>query len=249
MNETKNNEDSSSVWARLLSVLVTLAVPVWLVLATIRLLIFPWYVEFEYRTPGFPDDSYGFTLEERLYWSRLTIDYLVNPEDISYLAEMRFPDGQQVPQPSCAQMEDCQYLYNPRELRHMEDVKDLVTVARRVLWGSFVVLLLGGLFAWRGGWLERYRSALARGGWLTSLLMLTIILFVVLAFGVIFVWFHQLFFQPGTWSFYYSDTLIRLYPERFWRDTFLIAAGLPLVVGGGLGYFLGRKKKPTRQSD
>ncbi|MFN2195842.1 MAG: DUF1461 domain-containing protein, partial [Anaerolineales bacterium] len=70
-----------------------------------------------------------------------------------------------------------------------------------------------------------------------------IILFVLIAFGVIFVWFHEIFFQPGTWTFYFSDTLIRLFPERFWRDTFLIVAGLPALIGAVLGYFLGRKKR------
>ncbi|MEJ2126169.1 MAG: hypothetical protein P8X84_01420 [Candidatus Bathyarchaeota archaeon] len=28
-------------------------------------------------------------------------------------------------------------------------------------------------------------------------------------------WFHQLFFTSGTWTFYTSDTLIRLFPMRF----------------------------------
>jgi len=58
-----------------------------------------------------------------------------------------------------------------------------------------------------------------------------ILLFVLLAFGVIFVAFHNVFFPPGTWTFLYSDTLIRLFPERFWRDTF-IAVGVVAAVPG-----------------
>jgi uncharacterized membrane protein len=37
---------------------------------------------------------------------------------------------------------------------------------------------------------------------------------------VLFVGFHQLFFDPNTWTFLFSDTLIRLFPERFWQVAF-----------------------------
>jgi integral membrane protein (TIGR01906 family) len=56
---------------------------------------------------------------------------------------------------------------------------------------------------------------------------------VLIAFSVFFVYFHEVFFDTGTWVFRFSDTLIRLFPERFWRDTF-IAIGL-LSLAGGLG--------------
>jgi uncharacterized membrane protein len=61
-----------------------------------------------------------------------------------------------------------------------------------------------------------------------------VIVVVLISFGAFFVGFHEVFFQPGTWMFYWSDTLIRLFPERFWRDIFiyigLITAGLGLLV-------------------
>jgi hypothetical protein len=72
----------------------------------VRLLINPWYPAFEYRTPGFPDDPYGFTLQERLKFAKNAVDYLVNSEDISYLGDLHFPDGQQAPELS-AIMGDC----------------------------------------------------------------------------------------------------------------------------------------------
>jgi integral membrane protein (TIGR01906 family) len=127
----------------------------------------------------------------------------------------------------------------------MVDVKNVVQGAFWVLWIAIGVLVAVWLIAWRGGWLDQYRAALARGGWLMVILAVSIILFVLLAFGVIFVWFHQVFFEAGTWSFFYSDSLIRLFPERFWRDTFLIVAGLPALVGAAMGYFLGRRPKRT----
>jgi integral membrane protein (TIGR01906 family) len=221
--------------------LVTLAVPVFLTLTAVRLLLNPWYVEFEYRTPGFPDDPYGFTLEERLSYSKAAIEYLVNDAELSYLGDLRFPDGQTAPPFSCQFMDDCTRLYNERELKHMLDVKLVVQAALRVWGGSFVLLALAGLWSWAGDWLQAYRSALQRGGWLSVFFIGGVIAFVLLAFGVIFVFFHEIFFESGTWTFYFSDTLIRLFPERFWRDTFLIVGCLTAL--GGLGLALGLRRR------
>jgi integral membrane protein (TIGR01906 family) len=83
--------------------------------------------------------------------------------------------------------------------------------------------------------MAEYRRSVCRGGWLTLALLGAILLFVLLAFSVIFVLFHNIFFESGTWTFLYSDTLIRLFPERFWRDTFLavglLAGGAALILG------------------
>ena len=62
-----------------------------------------------------------------------------------------------------------------------------------------------------------------------------IIVFVLLSFGVFFVAFHNVFFDPGTWMFEFSDTLIRLFPERFWRDIFIYVG----VLAGGAGLLIG----------
>lgn len=223
--------------------IVTLTIPVVLVLLTIRLMLGPWYLEFEYRTPGFPDDRYGFSQEDRLYWSKITLDFLVNDAGIEYLADLRFPEGVSIPEPSCGFVDDCTRVYNDRELRHMVDVKQAVRTATTVLWIEIGLLVVSGVIAWQGKWLAQYWKAIGRGGWLTVIIAVSILVFVLVAFGIIFVWFHQIFFEPGTWTFFYSDTLIRLFPERFWRDTFLIVAGVPTLIGAALGFFLGRNKK------
>jgi integral membrane protein (TIGR01906 family) len=38
--------------------------------------------------------------------------------------------------------------------------------------------------------------------------------------------FHSLFFEEGTWVFLRSDTLIRLFPERFWMDVAVLVVAL-----------------------
>ena len=212
---------------QLLSWLLTILVPVGLVLTGVRLLLTPAFVQFEYRTPNFPRDFFGFSREERLYWSQIALDYLLNDEGIDFLADLRFPDGSPV--------------YNERELVHMVDVKNVVQASLKVLYVSLAGLLVLGLWAWRGGWLEGYRQGLARGGWFTLFVVGTVILFVLVGFGFFFVLFHGVFFDPGTWTFQFSDTLIRLFPERFWRDAFLVIGSISVL--GGLALALGLRKK------
>jgi integral membrane protein (TIGR01906 family) len=212
------SKTSNSVLFLVLSWLITILVPVALVLTSVRLMLTPLYINFEYNVPGFPQDSFGFAKEDRLHWAEITRQYLLNPAGISFLADLRFLDGKPV--------------YNERELRHMVDVKNVLAKALTIWLVSLGALLVLGVWAWFGHWWDPFKHGLGRGGWLTVILVATVLIFVIFGFGVFFVFFHDLFFQSGTWMFEWSDTLIRLFPERFWRDIFILVGALS--VGGGL---------------
>lgn len=217
---------------RIFGWLATLLVPVALVLTSVRLLLFPVFLAFEYSTPGFPPDSFGFTKQDRLYWSNIALEYLLNDQGIEFLGDLRFADGTPV--------------YNERELRHMVDVKLALSNALTVWLASVMVLVTFGLWARFGGWWATYRKGLGRGGLLSVFLIVIVIVIVLLSFGIFFVAFHNVFFEPGTWMFLWSDTLIRLFPERFWRDIFiyvgLITAGLGLLIAYLCGSLPARSK-------
>jgi integral membrane protein (TIGR01906 family) len=214
-----------------LSWLVAMVLPIVIVLSVVRIMINPWFLQFEYHTPGFPADNYGFTLQDRLKYGRFAVEYLVNNADISFLGDLRFPDGQQAPEPSCQYMSDCTHLYNDRELEHMLDVKNVVHGAIMALETGFFILLALAVWAWLGGWKDGYLKGLERGGVMTLVLLLVIIILAIVAFNYIFIIFHEIFFKAGTWTFLYSDTLIRLFPERLWRDTFLMVGGISAGLG------------------
>ena len=216
---------------RSFSWLIALIIPIVVILSVVRLVINPWYLVFEYHTPGFPADPYGFSLQDRLNYGRLAVDYLNNSADISFLGDLLFTSGQQAPEPSCQFMTDCTHLYNDRELEHMLDVKNVVKGAMRMLEISILILALLALWAWKGKWSKAYLKGLQRGGMVTLIFIGLIILSVLTAFNYIFIIFHELFFKVGTWTFLYSDTLIRLFPERFWQDTFLMVGGLSAAIG------------------
>ena len=234
MTENENPEahkSSNSRLYRILSWLVTILVPVVLVLTSVRLVMTPALLHFEYGQPGFPPDPYGFTKQDRLYWAGLSLDYLLNTEDISFLEQLEFADGTPI--------------YNARELRHMVDVKNTVSGALIVLYISWSIIIILGFWSWKGGWWQIFKQGASRGGWLTLLFIGSILLFVLLSFRVLFVAFHNVFFQPGTWQFLWSDTLIRLFPQKFWQDVFLIVGGLTFIGGllFAIGFRIGRGRK------
>lgn len=207
------------------SVLVTLVIPFILVMSAIRVLFQPLFLQIEYRAPGFPQDSFGFTLDDRLKWGTVSIEYLFNNTDISFLADQTLPDGTP--------------LYNERELSHMLDVKVLLQVVIRIWIGILVALALILIWAWRGKWLPDFGRGLARGGWLTLGLIAAILIAIVVSFEGLFTAFHHLFFTGDTWLFLYSDSLIRLFPLRLWQDGF-IGMGVLTALGGILCVVLGR---------
>jgi integral membrane protein (TIGR01906 family) len=211
-----------------LSWLVTLLVPFTLIVLGVRILLSPIFPQIEYRMPNFPADTYGFTFEDRLKWSKPSIEYLINDADISFLADLKFDDGTPI--------------YDARELSHMLDVK---TIVRKLLniWDADLLLLLAlGLWAWRGGWIKEYRAGWRRGGFLTLGLLAVIGVFALTSFWDFFTAFHTLFFTGDSWLFYYSDTLIRLFPIRFWMDCFAYIAGIMIILSLALAF--GLKEKP-----
>ncbi|HEY9089332.1 MAG TPA: TIGR01906 family membrane protein [Anaerolineaceae bacterium] len=209
-----------------LSAIIIVVLPFFLIITAVRIMITPLYARLEYNSPGFPADPYGFTKEDRLYWSEFAINYLVNDSDITYLGDLYFPDGQP--------------LYNARELSHMLDVKNLVQAAYRAWWVLLAVLAGLGIWAWLGGWWYGYRRALNRGGWATLGLIGFVLVAVTVSFSALFTQFHRLFFSGDTWIFEYSDTLIRLFPMRFWRDAFILVGALS-ISGALLCIFAGRR--------
>jgi integral membrane protein (TIGR01906 family) len=208
---------------RIYSWIVTILVPLGIIMLAVRLLMTPLFLEAEYRMPGFPQDQFGFSQEDRLQWSKPSVEYLVNAEPIGFLAGLQFGDGQPI--------------YNARELSHMADVKRVVQMLLNIWYVDVVALALLAIWAWRGGWKNDFIKGLIRGGLLTIGLLLGLAAFASISFWQFFTWFHSLFFSGDSWLFEYSDTLIRLFPIRFWQDAvayigvFSILSGLLVAFG------------------
>ncbi len=194
--------------------LITL--PFILLMGVVLIIFEPWYLSFEYQNKNFPADPYGFTISERLNYGIISLNYVFKGLPDNTLADLKKADGSA--------------LYNERELSHMKDVKNVFQNAKKV-W-KILLLFDAVLFVLallrpelRSGFLD----ALKKGSVLTGICLFVILIFTFTSFDSLFEHFHELFFKEGTWLFYESDSLIRLYPEKLWVDGFIWAAVLTLL--------------------
>jgi len=199
-----------------LSWMVSFLIPVALIFLGLRLLLTNTFVHLEYRMPGFPEDSYGFSREDRFKWSDMALQYLVNNSGREFLGDLTFNDGTAV--------------FNDRELDHMVDVKNVVKPVMVVGYSTWILIIIIWLVSFKMKWMAEFKKGSWRGGWIMIGFLLVIGAFAIINFWDFFTYFHGLFFEGDSWLFFYSDTLIRLFPIRFWQDAFL-SVGLITLFG------------------
>lgn len=212
--------------ATILYGIIAINLPILLILLSVRLVMTPLFLQFEYTRSGFPDDIYGFTTEDRLQYGPLGVEYLLNNESIDFLKEQRLPIEKCWNPPSSATT-DCA-MFNSLELRHMEDVKIVTSTAFIISVIVGVVTITAGLWMLKTNPQQLWR-ALFSGSMLTLAIIIGIVVIAVAMWQRFFDLFHELLFEDGTWQFFYSDTLIRLYPEQFWFDAALTIGAITVT--------------------
>jgi integral membrane protein (TIGR01906 family) len=211
-----------------LSVAVTLVVPAILAVNGLRLVTNDQYVRAVYDHGGVPDDRYGFNDEERTRLALLGLRSIEpsSAEGIDLLRDARLENGEQA--------------FNSRELSHMEDVRTAVARAYRF---QVIAVIAIGILAVLFGLLSSFRAlvpvALARGAVLTVVVAVAIGVLAATSYGSFETRFHSLFFEGDSWRFAETDTLRRLYPDRFWLDT-AIVIGVLAVLQAVVVFFVAR---------
>ena len=200
----------------------SLAIPFLLLIAGTRLLLSEPFLRFEYSRPGFPADPYGFTVEDRLFYGLFALNYIYNGESINYLARLRLPGDKCWA--STEDGSDCA-LFSERELQHMLDVKRTTAAAFAL---AAICAIAGVAIALPSRISAGLRSdiiiGIRRGCTLTLVTVLALAMFSLSAWDDAFEAFHEFFFAEGSWRFPFSDSLIRLYPERLFIDAALAIA-------------------------
>jgi len=200
--------------------LIILSVPAFLLLTNLYLFMTPTFLRYEYGKASFPP-SPGFTDEERLVVADTAITYLRSDAGIEVLEDL---EGETGP------------LFNERELAHMVDVK-AVTLQAFLAHGFLGLLMafsLGVLLVVRDTQ-PQVSTALLQGSLFTIGLLAALVALVYLNFDWFFTQFHLAFFEGDSWIFAFSDTLIRLFPTRFWYDAASLWGVLTLVEAVILG--------------
>jgi integral membrane protein (TIGR01906 family) len=222
-------------WLRWIQRLLVLTLPLILLATNLRVVTGHWFVRWEYRRAGFPSDPFGFTTAERIRLAEVCQDYLASNADISLLADLRLADGEPA--------------FNQRELGHMADVQavyhglTLAGVAAALIWvGGATLFVVSG----RGS--RMIPAALLHGSLFTLGLLVAVASFMALSWGQFFTTFHRLFFEGDTWIFPRSDTLIRLFPNRFWIDIGATLVGLMVIEALliGVAAWVWRRRHPGR---
>ena len=114
----------------------------------------------------------------------------------------------------------------------MQDVKVVVGVVLWVWRVATILAIISGLVLVRDpGTRGLLRGAFMIGATIVVVMLLGLLLYIILNFNSFFTNFHRVFFESGTWTFSYSDTLIRLFPLRFWSDVALLISGASLLEG------------------
>jgi integral membrane protein (TIGR01906 family) len=199
-----------------LVVLIAVVVPPTLIANAMRVLATDTFVRHELGRDGFPPDRYGLTDEQREALALLGLRSIeAGSEGIPLLERATLPDGSPA--------------FDERELSHMADVRAIFVPIQR---GGLVVVLGVAVLAVALA-RTRLRTAVPRGllaGALATLVVAVLLVPVILlGFDGFFTRFHEMFFEGDSWRFSSTDTLIRIYPERFWEDVSRLAATITVV--------------------
>lgn len=217
---------------KILMIVFAIFVPYILLMTGVRLVMTPAFPAAEYKRAGFPEDPYGFSVQERTKWSDYAVSYLTNDAGVEYLGDLQDETGQK--------------MFADDELTHMVDVKNVVTSASTawyILGGMSIAILLW--FIIMRQW-DSIRKSLNAGGWITIGVLSALLVFLAVSFDKLFEYFHRIFFADGTWTFSQSSTLIRLFPFEFWRDAFVLVIGFALLVGVLLVLMTKRRKNKKK---
>ncbi len=217
---------------KLARLLLLVAVPILLVASPLYLMVTPGYVARVYARPSFPASR--FTPEERQRLSDTLVRYLRGSASLQEMAELRTDAGE--------------IALLPEEVQHMVDVKGVMDgffithgIALAVAVAATVLLLRRAPMRWV--------LAVRHGILITAALLALVAAAALVDFDVFFTLFHRIFFQEGTWTFFYEDTLIQLYPLPFWTravaDMLLAIAGLAALLYGASRWVEARALRAT----
>ncbi len=142
-------------------------------------------------------------------------------------------------------------IFTDQEVTHMGDVKRLVHGVYRVQDISLVFLILwggGGFFMQRNDFLPRMRRLLLRASLLNIAIIFVAGVISVVAFGPIFLLFHEISFSNNLWALDpRTSMLLQLFPQQFWIESTLLVGLLTIcealavaLAMAGLGRLLRR---------
>jgi integral membrane protein (TIGR01906 family) len=206
-------------WSSSLRKLLTILIlPILVVLLSVRLAFTEFFVRWEYSKKDFPEDRWGLSNEVRLQIAKLGLRAVLSDRGMKEFKGSGF--------------------FGEREIKHMEDVKKLLsflfpTLYLLGIWWLFLTLSLGSK--------RDIGYVLIISGTITDVLVLIVLLISLINYNWLFTTFHNYVFDPYSWRFKDDDMLLRVYPMKFWFDATVFVGSLSFILSSllqGAGFLL-----------
>lgn len=193
--------------------------PFWILGISSRLVFNNWFIDFEYSRKDFPKDRFGLDNEYRRKLAKLGLKAVLSKEGLEEFKKAKLPDGRKA--------------FRQKEINHMEDVNKFLSILFPLSYFLFILWLLGLIFL-----KDLRKSMLLYSGIFSILFLISIGLLSFTDYNKAFEIFHNFFFGKTSWRFSNTDTLLRIYPMKFWFDgtvaigvIFIIISSLILLSG------------------
>ncbi len=190
-----------------------------------------WFIDWEYSKADFPKDRYGLPDDYRKYLAKLGLRAVLSDEGMEEFKRAKLPSGRRA--------------FNEREIKHMEDVKNFLSAFFPLVYGATFLSVLALLYLRD---LPLVGKALILASLFSLLLTTASAVFSLTNYKLAFELFHNYVFDPYSWRFKYTDTLLRIYPMKLWFDgtVFVVAlAGVLCLLSLLAGLFLIRCRRSS----
>jgi len=195
---------------KLLTILLTLIFPYISIGISVRIAFTEKFIEWEYSKENFPKDRWGMTKDERLELAKLGLRAVLSDKDMEKFRRKKLSNGEKA--------------FTEREIKHMEDVKNLLKLYFPSVYLVALVWFLGVIFL-------KVPRVLIYSGIFNTIFLIFLSALTFVDYKKAFEIFHIAVFDPYSWKFKYSDTLIRIYPMKFWYDATVFIGVLSFILG------------------
>ena len=193
-----------------------------------------------------------FSHDELVLAAGVTRDYTVADNDLDALYEMLHEINESAGTPYADATDeelaaaDEAYTLDAEAISHLDDVYQVVTIARNVL----IVVAVLAVAACAHVGIRKGRRSLGRvmtfSGVVVLALFVALGIWVAVDFNGFFAVFHSLFFSEGSWYFASDSLLITMYPTNFWIGmgaVWLVVSCVLAVLALVIGHKLRKRKK------
>ena len=204
-----------SLFNKILVVICILTLPYSIISMSSRIAFSEWFIDWQYSLKSLPEDPYGMSKEARKRLAKLGLKAVTSDEGMEEFKRAKLPDGRPA--------------FRQKEIKHMEDVKNLLSILfplGYILLAVDILILFYLLLSNK----RLFGTGLMGGGILCIAFLIFAGILSLADYDLAFEKFHDLFFDPYSWRFSYSDTLLRIYPRMFWFNGTIFVISLSVIL-------------------